>query len=60
MCLEERKITYTMPVDGELAVRLAKMTPMLANVDVDSLNLSGMKQITIDETMMIGTMKREG
>ena len=58
--LEERKIAYTMPVDGELAVRLAKMTPMLANVDVDSLDLSGMKQITIDETMMIGTMKREG
>ena len=49
-----------MPVDGELAVRLAKMTPMLANVDVDSLDLSGMKQITIDETIMIGTMKREG
>ena len=58
--LEERKIAYTMPIDGELAVRLAKMTPMLANVDVDSLDLSGMKQITIDETMMIGTMKREG
>ena len=58
--LEERKIAYTMPVDGALAVRLAKMTPMLANVDVDSLDLSGMKQITIDETMMIGTMKREG
>ena len=58
--LEERKIAYTMPVDGELAMRLAKMTPMLANVDVDSLDLSGMKQITIDETMMIGTMKREG
>ena len=58
--LEERKIAYTMPVDGELAVRLAKMTPMLANVDADSLDLSGMKQITIDETMIVGTMKREG
>ena len=49
-----------MPVEEALAVLMSKMTPMLANVDVDSLDLGGMKQITIDETMMIGTMKREG
>ena len=58
--LEQKIITYTVPVDEALALHLAKMTPMLANVDVDSLDLSGMKQITIDETMIVGTMKREG
>ena len=58
--LEQRNITYTVPVDAALALHLAKMTPMLANVDVDSLDLSGMNQITIDETMIVGTMKREG
>ena len=58
--LEQKTITYTVPVDEALALHLVRMTPMLANVDVDSLDLSGMKQITIDETMIVGTMKREG
>ena len=46
MCLKSGRSPIRCPSDGELAVRLAKMTPMLANVDVDSLDLSGMKQIT--------------
>ena len=32
--LEQRTITYTLPVDGELAFHLARMTPMLAGIDV--------------------------
>ena len=57
--LEQRTITYTMPVSGALALHLAKMTPMLANIDAESLDLSGVTEITVDETMIVGTIKRE-
>ena len=35
------------------------MTPMLANIDAESLDLSGVTEITVDETMIVGTIKRE-
>ena len=54
--IERRAITYTVPVDGALAAHLARMTPMLAGVDVDALDLSGVREITIDETMYVGTL----
>lgn len=57
--LEQRTITYTMPVSGALALHLAKMTPMLANIDADSLDLNGVTEITVDETMIVGAIKRE-
>ena len=50
-----RDITYTLPVDAALAADLARMTPMLAGIDVDTLDLSTVTQITVDETLMIGT-----
>jgi len=50
-------ITYTLPVDGETVFHLARMTPMLAGVDVGTLDLSGITAITIDETLYIGTVK---
>ena len=46
-------------VSGALALHLAKMTPMLANIDAESLDLSGVTEITVDETMIVGTIKRE-
>lgn len=55
--LDTQAITYTLPVDGELAFHLARMTPMLAGIDVSRLDLSGVTQITIDETMIIGTFE---
>ena len=55
--LAQEAITYTMPVTEETAWHLARMTPMLAGVDVDALDLSGITEITIDETMYIGTVK---
>jgi len=57
--LEQRTITYTMPVSSELAVHLAQMTPMLAEVDVRELDLSDVREITIDETLYIGTLPDE-
>ena len=35
------------------------MTPMLANIGADSLDLSGVTEITVDETMIVGAIKRE-
>ena len=55
--LAQEAVTYTMPVTEETAWHLARMTPMLAGVDVDALDLSGITEITIDETMYIGTVK---
>ena len=55
--LERREITYTLPVDAALAADLARMTPMLAGIDVDGLDLSAVTQITVDETLMIGTLR---
>jgi len=55
--LAQEAITYTLPVNCGTAEHLARMTPMLAGVDVDSLDLSKITEITIDETMYIGTVK---
>ena len=52
--LHQQAITYTLDVTPELAYHLARMTPMLAGVDVDSLDLSGVRSITIDETLYVG------
>ncbi|MBQ8617922.1 MAG: methyltransferase domain-containing protein [Clostridia bacterium] len=55
--LAQEAITYTMAVSQETAYHLARMTPMLAGVDVDALDLSGITHITIDETLYIGSVK---
>ncbi len=55
--LSQETISYTLPVTQETAQHLARMTPMLAGVDVDALDLSVITEITIDETMYIGTVK---
>ena len=57
--LEQTAITYTVPVLGETVYSLARMTPMLAGVDIDAIDLSGITEITIDETLYIGTVKSE-
>lgn len=51
--LSERTITYSAPVSPEVAWHLARMTPMLAGVDRARLDLSGIREITIDETMYV-------
>jgi len=55
--LAQETITYTLPVTQETAYHLARMTPMLAGVDVDALDLGGITEITIDETLYIGGVK---
>lgn len=53
----QETITYTIAVTQETAYHLARMTPMLAGVDVDELDLSAITHITIDETLYIGSVK---
>ena len=55
--IAKETICYTLDVSQETAYHLARMTPMLAGVEVEKLDLSAIKQITIDETMYIGTVK---
>ena len=54
-----KKLTKLFALVLALALHLAKMTPMLANIDAESLDLSGVTEITVDETMIVGTIKRE-
>ena len=55
--LAKETISYTLSVTQETAQHLARMTPMLAGIDVDELDLTKITEITIDETMVIGTVK---
>ena len=55
--LHREAITYTMDVAPETAAHLARMTPMLAGIDVSLLDLSGVTRITIDENLYIGRIK---
>ena len=55
--IAQEAITYTLPVTQETVYHLARMTPMLAGIDVDTLDLSTITQITIDETLYIGSVK---
>ena len=56
--LTRRTITYTVDVTPELALHMARMTPMLAGVDLNRLDLSGVTRITVDETLYAGTVKQ--
>ena len=53
--LAEETITYTLPVSPEMAADLARMTPMLAGIDGSRLDLTGVRTITIDENLYVGT-----
>ena len=55
--IEQTAITYTLPVSPQTVEHLARMTPMLAGIDVDALDLSGITHITIDETLYIGSVR---
>ena len=55
--LEQTAITYTLSVPQETVYHLARMTPMLAGIDVSKLDLSGVTEITIDETLYVGSVK---
>jgi len=50
-------ISYRVDVSPETAFHLARMTPMLAGVPIEKIDLGGVAQITIDETMYIGRIK---
>jgi len=55
--LHQQAITYTMNVSPELVQHLARMTPMLAGVDIDTLDLSAVHSITIDEMLYVGRVR---
>ena len=57
--LHQEAITYTLAVSPETAGHLARMTPMLAGIDVDAIDLSGVTEITIDETLYVGSIRTE-
>lgn len=58
--LQERTIAYTLPVSPETVWHLARMTPMLAGVDLARVDLSGIREITIDETMYVCALDAPG
>lgn len=52
--LRRERVTYTLPVTLSQARAFARMTPMLQRVDVDALDLSGVKEMTIDMELLVG------
>lgn len=56
--LHQETITYTLDVDPGIVFHLARMTPMLAGVEIEKLDLSAIRTITIDETLVVGTSRR--
>lgn len=56
--LHQETITYTMDVSPDIVGHLARMTPMLVGVEQEKLDLSGVRTITIDETLIVGTIKQ--
>ena len=55
--VQHDRVTYTLPVTPEEARAFARMTPMLQRVDVEALDLSGVKEITIDMELLVGKKK---
>ena len=52
--VRRERVTYTLPVTFAQAQAFARMTPMLQRVDVEALDLSGVKEITVDMELLVG------
>lgn len=55
--LGKSKICYTMPVNKEQVMDFVKMTPMTSQVDLEKLELSTIKEITISMELIYGRVK---
>lgn len=55
--VQHDRVTYTLPVTPDEARAFARMTPMLQRVDVEALDLSGVRDITIDMELLVGKKK---
>lgn len=55
--VRHERVTYTLPVTPEEALAFARMTPMLQRVDVEALDLSAVREITIDMELLVGRKK---
>lgn len=54
LCVEKKHIFYELPVDDEILEHFIKMTPMLINVEMNRIDLSMVRQITIDIEIITG------
>lgn len=52
--LSQKTLTKTSPIDQETLKTLTEMTPLLFDVDVSKLDLSGISEITVDAVLVIG------
>lgn len=55
--IEQTTITYEREVSPALLLHIARMTPMLAGIDVEQLDLARVHRVTIDETLFVGTVR---
>lgn len=56
--VRHERVTCTLPVTQEEARAFARMTPMLQRVNVDALDLSGIREITVDMELLVGKKKQ--
>lgn len=54
--LERRLVSQTFPMPAEDVLAFARMTPLLFNVDVDSLDLSRIHELTVEAEILVGSV----
>lgn len=54
--LERRLVSQTFPMPADDVLAFARMTPLLFNVDVDSLDLSRIHELTVEAEILVGSM----
>ena len=57
--LETREVSRTLPLDAETRAHLVRMTPLLFGVDVSTLPLASLTEITIAARLLIGRVRAE-
>ena len=54
--LERRLVSQTFPMPADDVLAFARMTPLLFNVDVDSLDLSRIHELTVEAEILVGSV----
>lgn len=52
----KERISYKMEITPEEAIKIAQMTPMFNNIDIEKIDFSNTRYITIDEEIIVGSI----
>ena len=55
--IKKERVKYSLAISSDDIIRIAQMTPLLSNIDISRLDFSHIDSITIDEEIVVGTLK---